>query len=146
MYSLKPLKHINTNARLNIKIEVKKVGLEMTLEFKDVCHVPNVCWQRVLNRWTSHWKRAFSKFGVGQWNCTWSSPYYEDMWRRYCCLTSFFLTVDIRLSCEDTAQQNCAMVPRWQFFASFLRPLFPASCMQHISDLHPKLALRPHHV
>jgi len=20
----------------------------------------------------------------------WSSPYYEDMWRRYCCLTSFF--------------------------------------------------------
>jgi len=20
----------------------------------------------------------------------WSSPYYQDMWRRYCCLTSFF--------------------------------------------------------
>jgi len=29
-----------------------------------------------------------------------SSPYYEDTWRRYCCLTS------------------CAMVPRWRFFAS----------------------------
>jgi len=30
MYNLKPLKRINTNARLNIKIEFKKVGLEMT--------------------------------------------------------------------------------------------------------------------
>jgi len=34
MYSLKPLKRINTNARLSIKIEVKKVGFEMTLEFR----------------------------------------------------------------------------------------------------------------
>jgi len=48
-----------------------------------------------------------------------SSPYYEDMWRRYCCLTNFFPIVDICLSCEDTAQQSCVMVPRWQFFASF---------------------------
>jgi len=33
-------------------------------------------------------------------------------------------------------------------FASFLRPvgLFPASHVQHISDLHSKFALRPHHV
>jgi len=29
MYNLKPLKRINTNARLSIKIEFKKVGLEM---------------------------------------------------------------------------------------------------------------------
>jgi len=27
-----------------------------------------------------------------------------------------------------------------------LRPAFPASCVQHVSDLHPKFALRPHHV
>jgi len=32
------------------------------------------------------------------------------------------------------------------FFASFLRPVFPASRMQHISDMHSKFALRPHHV
>ena len=44
MYSLKPLKRTNTNARLSIKIEVKKVGLEMTLEFRDVCNMLNVCW------------------------------------------------------------------------------------------------------
>ena len=30
----------------------------------------------------------------------------------YCCLTSFFPFVDICLSCEDTARQSCAMVPK----------------------------------
>jgi len=30
-----------------------------------------------------------------------SSPYYGDMWRRYCCLTCFFQIVDKCLSCED---------------------------------------------
>jgi len=38
------------------------------------------------------------------------------------------------------------MVPRWRIFGDFLRPVFPASRMQHVSDLHPKFALRPHHV
>jgi len=27
-----------------------------------------------------------------------------------------------------------------------LRPVFPATRVQHISELHPKFALRPHHV
>jgi len=31
-------------------------------------------------------------------------------------------------------------------FASFLRPVFSASRVQHVSDLHSKFALRPHHV
>ena len=65
---------------------------------------------------------------------------------RYCCLTSFFPVVDTCLSCEDIARQSCAMVRRWRLFASFLRPVFPASRVQHISDLHSKLVLRPHHV
>ena len=47
-----------------------------------------------------------------------SSPYYQDMWRRYWCLTSFFPIVDTCLSCEDTGRQSCAMVPKWRFFAS----------------------------
>jgi len=34
------------------------------------------------------------------------------------------------------------MVPKWQFF----RPVFSASHMEHISDLHSKFALGPHHV
>jgi len=46
----------------------------------------------------------------------WSSPYCGDMWRRYCCSTSFFPIVGTCLSCKDTAQQSCAIVPRWRFF------------------------------
>ena len=61
-------------------------------------------------------------------------------------LNQFFPIVDMCLNCEDIARQSCAMVPRWRFLATFLRPVFPASRAQHISDLHPKFALRPHHV
>ena len=75
-----------------------------------------------------------------------TSPYCADMWRRYCCLISFFLIVDTCLSCKDIVWQSFAMVLRWRFFASFLRPVFPASRLQHITDLHSKFALRPHHV
>ena len=60
----------------------------------------------------------------------------------------FFSIVDTCLSCEDIGltRQICAMVPRRRFFGDFLRPAFPASRVQHISDLHSKFALRPHHV
>jgi len=75
-----------------------------------------------------------------------SSPYRGDMWRTYCCLTSFFLIVDTCLHCEDIARQSCAKVPRWRFLATFLRPVFSASRVQQVSDLHLKFALRPHHV
>ena len=75
-----------------------------------------------------------------------SSPYCKDIWRRYCCWRSFFPIVDTCLSCEDIARQTCAMVCRWRFFASFLRPAFPASHVQQVSDMHSKFALRPHHV
>jgi len=36
----------------------------------------------------------------------------------YSCLTSFFPIVNMCLSFEDMAQQSCAMVPRWWFYAS----------------------------
>ena len=75
-----------------------------------------------------------------------SSPYCEDMWRTYCCLISFFPIVDACLSCEDIARQSCAMVPRWRFFATFSHPVFSASRVQQVSDLHLKFTLRPHHV
>ena len=63
-----------------------------------------------------------------------SSPYCEDIWRTYCCLTSFFPIVNTCLSCEDIARQSCAMVQRWRFLATFLRPVFSASRVHHISD------------
>ena len=48
----------------------------------------------------------------------------------------FFPIVDTCLSSEHIARQRCAMVPKWRF----LRPVFPASRVQHISDLHSKFA------
>ena len=54
-------------------------------------------------------------------------------------LKRFFPIVDKCHSCEDIARQSCAMVPRSQFFASFLRPVFPASHVQHVLDLHSKI-------
>ena len=60
-------------------------------------------------------------------------------------LNKFFPIVDKCLSCEDIARQTCAMVPRWLFLATFLRPVFSASRVQQVSDLRLKFALRPHH-
>jgi len=37
-------------------------------------------------------------------------------------------------------------VVRWCQNGNFLRPVFSASRMQHISDMHSKFALRLHHV
>jgi len=68
------------------------------------------------------------------------------MWRTYCCLKSFFPIVDTCLNSEDIARQSCAMVSRWWFLGLFLRPVFWASRVQQVSDLHLKFALRPHHV
>jgi len=70
-----------------------------------------------------------------------SSPYYQDMWRRLL-FNKFFPIVDTCLSSEDIARQSWAMVPKWQF----LRHVFPASRVQHISDVRSKFALRPHHL
>jgi len=75
-----------------------------------------------------------------------SLPYCGDMLRRYGCLTSFFPIVDKCVSCEDIAGQSCGMVPRWRLFSDILRPVFSASRAQHVSVLHSKFALRPHHV
>jgi len=38
------------------------------------------------------------------------------------------------------------MVPIWQFLATFLGPAVAVSCVQHLSHLHSKFALGPHHV
>jgi len=61
-------------------------------------------------------------------------------------LNYLFPIVDTCINCKDIALQSCAMVRRWQFFASFFHPVFPASCMQHISDMHSKFTVKPHRV
>jgi len=75
-----------------------------------------------------------------------SGPKFAILWGHVAALEVFFPIVDTCLSCEDIAQQNCAMVHRWRFLAIFLRPVFAASRVQHVSDLHLKFALMPHHV
>jgi len=45
------------------------------------------------------------------------------------------------LTSEDIARQSCAMGQN----GDFLRPVFPATRVQHISDMHSKFALGPHH-
>jgi len=76
-----------------------------------------------------------------------SSPYYNDMWRRYCSLTSFFfrlLTYALVAKIQPNEVVWCCR--DGDFFASFLRNVFPASRVQHIPDLHSKFTLGPHHV
>jgi len=77
-----------------------------------------------------------------------SGPKYTILWthlEEILLLDKFFPIVDTCLSCEDIAWQSCATVPRWRFLATFLRPVFSASRVRHVSDLHPKFALRPHY-
>jgi len=50
----------------------------------------------------------------------------------------FVPIVDNCHSRKNTAQQRCAIVRRWRICGDFLRPVFPARRVQHISDLHPK--------
>ena len=78
-----------------------------------------------------------------------SGPMFTILWGHLedvLLLNTFFPIVDMCLGCEDIARQSCAMVPTWRFLATFLGPAFSASRMPHISDLHSKFALRPHHV
>jgi len=92
-------------------------------------------------RWNLHgWPKLLNRSQplVGR-----SSPYYEDVWRIYCCLTIFFFWLLIHAL---VAKIHPNKVVQWCQDGDFLRPVFPASRVQHISDLHPKFALRPHHV
>jgi len=71
-----------------------------------------------------------------------SSPYRKHMWGRHCCLTRFF-----RLSIGAlVAKIQPDKVVQWRPDGKFLGPKFAASRMRHISDLHSKFALGPHHV
>jgi len=54
--------------------------------------------------------------------------------------------VDACLSFEDMTRQSFAMVPRWRIFGDFLGPAFPASHVQHTSDMHSKFAVSLSHV
>jgi len=58
---------------------------------------------------------------------------------------NFFPIVDTCLSCEYSPTKLCDGAQMANFWY-FLRPVFSASHVQHISNLHSKFALGPHHV
>ena len=69
-----------------------------------------------------------------------SSPKFTILWGHVVeilLLNNFFPIVDMCLSYEDIARQSCAIVPRWRFLATVLRPVFSASMFQTcILNLH----------
>jgi len=77
-----------------------------------------------------------------------SGPKFTILWghvEEILLLDKFFPIVDTCLSCKDIASQICGMVPRWRLSGDFLHAVFSASRAQHVSDLHSKFTLRPHH-
>jgi len=58
-------------------------------------------------------------------------------------LNKFFFRFSIRAL---VAKIRADKVVRWCRDGDFLRPVFAASRVQRISDLHSKFAVRPHHV
>ena len=75
-----------------------------------------------------------------------SSPYYEDTWRTYCCLTSFFSDCRYMPQLRRYSPTKLCNGAQMAIFGNFLHPVFSASRVQQVSDLHLKFALRPHHV
>jgi len=78
-----------------------------------------------------------------------SKPKFTVLWghvKEIFLLNKFFPIVDVHLNCQDIAQQSCTIVRRWQFLGIFASCIFSEPRVQHVSDLHPKFALRPHHV
>jgi len=123
------LRHISTIGK---KLFKQQYVLHMSSQYGEI-------------RQTSGWERS----GSLKHPCTLvgrSPPYCKLLWGEILLFNKFFPIVHTCLSCEDIARQSCAMVPRWRVFASFLRPVFAASRVHHISDMHSKFALRPHHV
>jgi len=61
------------------------------------------------------------------WISAVSRPKFTILWGHVediSLLDNFFPIVDTCLGCEDIARQSCAMVRRWRFLATFLRPVF----------------------
>jgi len=70
-----------------------------------------------------------------------SGPKLTILWghlKEILLLNKFFFRLPICALVADKVVR-CAQI-------TTLRPVFAASRLQHISDLHPKFALRPHHV
>ena len=100
----------------NVMVALPNIGGALCSTPQSLADAPTRCRAVTLPKRETSWNLQ----GCPKWSnrsqplVGWSSLYYEDMWRTYWCLKSFFV--------------------------------LSASRVQHISDLHSKFALRPHHV
>jgi len=77
-----------------------------------------------------------------------SGPKFTILWElleETLLLNKFFFDCPFVPQLRRYSHTNLYDGAQMAIFASFLRPVFPASRVQHISDLHSKFALRPHH-
>ena len=74
------------------------------------------------------------------------SPYCEDLWTRYCCLTSFYRLYRYLPKLRRYSMAKLCDGARMAIFCVFLSPAFPASRVPNtFSDLHCKFTLTSHH-
>ena len=71
-----------------------------------------------------------------------SSPYYEDTWRTYCCLTSFFFRLSIRALVAKIYPNKvvrwCPDGDFWRLFASCVFSEPRAGSFRPASEIHTK--------
>jgi len=75
-----------------------------------------------------------------------SSPKFTILWghvEEVSMFNDFFFGLSMHASAAKIQPDK---VVRWCQNGDFLPPVFSASSVQHISDVHSKFALRPHHV
>jgi len=95
-------------------------------------------WNLLESAKLANWSQPF----IGR-----SSPYCGDMWRTYCCLTSFSDCRYMRQLRTHSPTKLCDGA-QMTILASFLRPVFQRTTCSTFETciLNSKFALRPHHV
>ena len=74
------------------------------------------------------------------------SPYCKDIWRKYYHLTSFFSNCRYIPSLRRYSPTNLCDGAQMAIFGVIFASCISASRAQHVSDMHSKFALWPHHV
>ena len=70
-----------------------------------------------------------------------NQPKFAILWRKYCCLTRFVSDCRYMPSLRRYSPTKLCDGAQMAIFGDFLRLVFSANRVQHVSDLHPKFAL-----
>jgi len=103
------------------------------------------CRAVTLPRRKSHWNLQGCPKQTRQQISAVSRPKFTILWGHVEEVLVFnkFFQLSIHASAAKIQPDK---VVRWCHNGDFLRPVFSTSRVQHISDVHSKFALRPHHV